>query len=523
MQVGDFIELSIHGMSHDGRAVGRHESGITVFVEGALTGQKVQVELLSLKKRLAEAVLISVLEHSEYEETRSICEHVSECGGCAWMGLKYERQLEEKELSVRNALTRIGKLTDFADQDCSQFLPIIGMGQEDYQGGAAPVAYRNKMEFAFSLDSDDCSMVGLKRKYSHDIVEVTNCKMQDARTMEVIRAVRQFIENRCLYFLRYLVVRSLRTKQLSVEIITFDFDRNPAVRKEMKEVIAELARTIMSVDGVQGCMHSIRKAKTDVAYGEQMVKTWGKTEMFEEIQLAQTGQKHRFSLGNRAFFQVNTRMAEKLYGLVYEFAQMALFGKVKQLLINPKHTKTAQNAHIWDMYAGVGSISRSVAKLAQGQYEYATSLLTDEQRNSILSQLKDDKHEVAKKSKAFVFGLESVTSAVELAKENTKDIPFAQFAADKVENLHKYLKQYALPDLIILDPPRAGLEPKVIETLSLAKIPYCIMVSCNPTTLARDLEALSKEYKVCAVQAVDLFPHTPHVETVVLLSCKTSI
>ena len=517
MEQGDIIEVVLHGMSHDGRAVGRLDSGITVFVQGGLIGQTVEAEVVSVKKRMIEAIFSDLIKKSPFE-VEPYCEHALECGGCPWMPLSYDKQLEEKTALVRNALVRIGHFKEFEDEWDYKLLPILSpmdlMHYHEETREKVLTGYRNKMEFAFGVETLNplfarasvTTRVGLKKRASHDIIDVTSCKLQKPISMGILEAVQAYCKHKEFAFLRYLVIRTPSTGRVTVELITWPLAQSKSHAEIESNCVLDLAKTVLAITGVDGFLHSVRADKADVAYGERIMREWGETELTENIKLNVFEKPRSFALGNKAFFQVNTAMTELLYSVIYAFAS---------------HVLREKNNKIWDIYCGVGSIALSLSSLAVSNKANVPAIGTlNKKVLDKVCDMKDDKKKQDKNPYPFLFGIENVSSAIALAKRNAGSCEFAVFETAQSKYLGQYFKKYGAPDLIVLDPPRAGLDDKTAEALLKNVVPYCILVSCNPTTLARDLEILSDKYKICAVQPVDLFPHTSHVETVVLLSQK---
>lgn len=504
MEKGDQIEVYLHDMSHDGRAVGRLENGMTVFIYGGIIGQTVRAEIISHKKRMAEADILDVLEKSPYEVTPA-CIHAYVCGGCPWMGIAYDKQTQLKEELVRNSLVRIGHLQDFEqnseNDDTSNFFDILSSLDRDPEN-KTPIEYRNKMEFAFALTDEGQSIIGLRKRYSHEIVEVTDCLLQKPIAMKILDAVRDYIHQYSLPFLRYLLIRIPSSGTVTVECITHPIK---AQKDDLfKRDIENLAACVLALDEVNGFTHSIRHARSDVAYGDYIVKTWGNGDLHETVNLWGHKKQYDFSLGSNAFFQVNTPMAEILYAVVYAFAKRVL---------------APTNNHIWDVYCGIGSIGICLADLCKHNDDSEKNSFLDEryQKLSVTPLAQSDKP-------PFLFGIENVSSAIRYAKQNFKNCfdgeLHSEFICDDATKLPKFLGTYGVPDLIVLDPPRAGLDTKTLQSLLKYKPSWCILVSCHPSALARDVSLLAEQYDLRAVQTVDLFPHSPHVESVALLQKK---
>lgn len=479
----EFVTVRLTGMSHDGRAVGRIDDnspwqGMAVFVESALIGQTVRAEITAQKKNFLAAKCVEIIEQSPFAAA-GICPHQQECGGCAWQNLAYEKQVQEKEAQIKNALKRLGKVQNFEPF----FYPLLSpLSTEN-----TTLFYRNKMEFAFALQKGKLCL-GLRRKNSNEVVEVTDCQLQDPHAMKILAVLRSQLQNFQHDFYRYAVLRFFQNTW-TVELITYSYSKQH--KKEEAQSIAVCYEALKN--DIAGLVHSERKAKTDVAYGEKIVQEFGRTALFEKLHAA--GQEIRFKLGNSAFFQVNSKMTEVLYQVIYDFASLVLPQK---------------NAHIWDFYCGIGSIGLSLANLCPENkknfsLEYVQNLSVNEPTYTY--------------KKPFLLGVEVVEKAIQLAEENAElnQCHFAKYICSAAKKLQTFFKQFSLPNLLILDPPRAGIEEEAVAAVLQYQPQFLILVSCNPTTLARDLAKLTPKYSIKAIQGVDLFPHTPHVETVVLL------
>lgn len=488
------VTVFLTGMSHDGRAAGKIDDmsslrhGQTVFVENAVAGQKVRAAVTADKKNFLEAVCTEVLEQSPHY-AEAICPHHAECGGCSWQHLQYDEQLRQKELFVKNALRRLGNIreSDFA-QHCLPVLSCKDLSDTGENPQDNTLRYRNKMEFAFAFCQGRLKL-GLRRKNSHDIAEVTECRLMPRQAMLIIEALRQVLRDFDLPFYRYAVVRHFQDTW-TLELITYPFsEKNKQAEKQSMERCSDAVRHLVS-----GLVHGIRKSKTDVAYAEHTANEYGNAQLMQRLCFA--GHDTLYKLGSRAFFQVNTAMAQLLYGVVQDFAKCVLPEK---------------NSHVWDFYCGVGSIGLSLAPFCehndkQPVFSRYSALVTE--YSGFLYK------------KPLLIGAEAVESAILLAEENARlnNCGFARFECCAGKDIGKFFKRFSLPHLLILDPPRAGIEAEALAAILRFLPPYLILVSCNASTLARDLGKLVSAYRILAVQPVDLFPHTPHVETVVLLS-----
>lgn len=502
----EYVLVQLTSMSHDGRAVGRIENlpglnlpnqdflyrnsqytGMVVFVENAIIGQTVKAELTEQKKNFLSAKCSEIIEQSHFF-CSGICPRQAECGGCAWQNIIYEKQAAEKENSIKNALQRLGKVQDFEKTFHELLSPLSHISLQTRQNKT--IGYRNKMEFAFALQNGKLTL-GLRRKNSHELVEVTDCQLQDSHAMKILASLRSVLQGFRYDFYRYAVLRCFQNIW-TAELITYPYSK----LHKKEEVQSITACYELLKEDISGLVHSERKAKNDVAYGEKIVEEYGNTILYEKLKIAD--REILFKLGNSAFFQVNSAMAEVLYQVIYDFASAVLPEK---------------NAHIWDFYCGIGSIGLSLVNLcAENNKNFSLTYV-----NELSIQTPGYSYK-----KPFLLGVEVVEKAIQLAEENAQlnHCAFAKFICSAGKNLRKFFKQYSLPNLLILDPPRSGIEEEAISAILQYQPQFLILVSCNPTTLARDLAKLTQKYSIKAIQGVDLFPHTPHVETVVLLELQ---
>jgi len=485
---GDTLELTLHGFSPDGRTVGRTDEGMTVFVQGGIAGQRVKVRLSAVKKRLGEAELLEVLAPAS-EERPAPCPHADSCGGCPWQGLPYPSQLVWKTRLVEDSLRRIGRL----DIPEGLIRPALSVGSAD---SPAEWHTRNKMEFAFVTGPDGRTRLGLRARASRSVVEVDQCRLQTPRTMAVLAALRELCERFDLHaapasehprgrkpqqkqkfsnsvrhneILRFAVIREPGDGGCLVELITLP---SPQEARTVRKIGEEL---MAGPHGVTGFVHSVRSSAASVAYGEETVFTLGDCRLTETLHLQ--GRDVTFQLGHNSFFQVNSRAAELLYNTAADLAAPLFEG-----------SNTAWGKQCWDIYCGVGGLALTLAPHFSK-----------------------------------VYGLEVSAPAIELAKANAQaageETDFF-FEAGDAATLERCFKRFGSPDLLVTDPPRAGMDERTVQAILKHKPPRIVLVSCNPTTLARDLALLAQAYDILAVQPVDLFPQTPHIETVVSLKRK---
>ncbi len=485
---GDILELSLLGFSSDGRTVGRTDDGLTIFVRGGIPEQRVRVRLSTVKKRLAEADLESVLQPAPCERTAP-CPHADTCGGCPWQKLPYAEQLVWKQRIVKDALRRIGRL----DLPEGMVQPVLCAGEN---GSPAEWGIRNKMEFAFAGDENGATRLGLRTRASRSVVEVRQCLLQTQRTMDVVEALRQLCARHDLHaaptqehprakrgqkqgktsslsvrqndILRFAVIREPQGGGCLVELITLP---SPQEARTIRRIGEEL---LAGPWGVSGFVHSVRSAAPSVAYGEETALALGECSLGETLHLE--GRDVTFRLGHASFFQVNSRAAELLY---------ATAAKLARPLFDSADERWGRTC--WDIYCGVGGLALTMAPHF------------DE-----------------------IYGLEVVDEAIQLARINAEAAGFARarFETGDAATLEKAFKRFGTPDLLVADPPRAGMDESTVRAILKHRPPRLILVSCDPATLARDLALLEPAYSIHAIQPVDLFPQTPHVENVVSLSLK---
>ena len=473
---GDEIRLEIDEAAFEGKSVGR-TNGFVVFVDGAVPGDVVKARIVKRKSNYAEARVLSI-ERAAPFRTQPRCKHFGVCGGCKWQHVDYVKQLQFKQQHVVDAFERIGGFSNL------NLLPIIGADEIYF--------YRNKMEYSFSdrqwLDRSTRSegesppklttsesgtpsselFLGLHVPQRYDkVLEIEECYLQSDESNRILNFVRSFARQRQLPpyssrndsgYLRFLVIRhSQRTGELMVNLVTFD-DR-PAV---MKEFAAELHSGIPVVTTV---VNTINSRKAQIAFGDVEKVYYGVGTIRERLG------KHTFTISARSFFQTNTAQSEKLYDVGKSFAGLT------------------GDEVVWDLYSGTGSIALFVSDAARE-----------------------------------VVGIEAVESAVRDAERNARDnnvMNCTFLLGDLKERLTAntmWMQSHPKPDVLIIDPPRSGMHPKVVDEILNVAPPRIVYVSCNPATQARDVKILcSEKYVLTKLQPVDLFPHTYHVENVAQL------
>lgn len=479
---GDEIQLEVTGAAFEGKSVARKE-GYVVFVEGAVPGDVVTARILKAKKNFAEAKVIHI-EKPSPSRTEPRCKHFGVCGGCKWQHVEYQAQLRFKQQHVIDAFERIGGFSGLT------ILPIIG--SEDVY------FYRNKMEYSFSeqqwsvlppeaknieekseiLNSEPEAhaplaqtfgvFLGLHVPQRYDkVLDIEECHLQSQASNQVLNFARSFARrnNLPVYssdnesgYLRFLVIRqSNRTRELMVNLVTYE-DRQEIMQRFTDELVA-------LVPGVTTVVNTINTKKAQIAFGDVTKVYLGEGVIHEQLGSL------TFTISPSSFFQTNTVQAERLYGVAKSFADLR------------------QTDVVFDLYSGTGSIALFISDAAKE-----------------------------------VVGIESVESAVRDAENNAalNNIPNCKFVLgdlkDRLTKDRAWMESHQKPDVMIIDPPRSGMHPAVVEEIIELAPERIVYVSCNPTTQARDVKMLCAEkYDLVKLQPVDMFPHTYHIENVAQL------
>lgn len=493
--IGQSVTCEIVGLTHEGEGVGRVD-GFTLFVRGALPGERVLAEVVSVGKSFGRARMAELLTASA-ERVAAPCPIYETCGGCQLQHLDYEAQLRWKRQHVVDSLVRIGKLqvageargerqgeqADRQSQDVSERKvrdEVVVKGQVDLVpsahsqppvtvhpviGMAEPWRYRNKAQVPIGVSVEAGLVGGFFEEGSHDIVDMDACLIQQEENEQTVLAVKEaartldisaYDRGKGRGLLRHVVVRHARTTgQRMVVLVT----NGREIPREM-----ELTALIRErVPGVVSIVQNVNAERTSAVFGEVTRTLWGDDVIYDEIAGI------RFAISARSFFQVNPEQTEKLYRKAVEYAGL-----------------TGEETVI-DAYCGIGTITLLLARHVRR-----------------------------------VYGVEIVPEAIEDARRNARmnDIGNAEFAVGRAEEvLPRWQRSGIDPDVIVVDPPRKGCDPALIATMLELRPARIVYVSCNPATLARDLRLLEDGgYRIVEVQPVDMFPHTVHVETVVLMS-----
>lgn len=458
-------QVLVENYAAEGKSLARH-NGKVIFIDGAVPGDIVDLRLGKSKKDWAEG---HPVKFHTYSTDRAVpfCQHFGVCGGCQWQMLPYQKQLQYKHQQVKDNLTRIGKI------QLPEFLPIVGAAEDKF--------YRNKLEFTFSTKeftpnkpaansdlviekAEPGRALGFHAKGFFDkVVQIEKCWLQTEPQNEIRNAVRDFAYQKGHSFydfrehrglLRNLQFRVCTTGEVMVNVVFGEDDE-----QSRTEILSFMEHNF---PGITTLLYTVNLKWNDSLYDQEPVVYRGKGYVEEMLE------SFRFKIGPKSFFQTNTRQGERLYQITRDFAEL----DGSQVL--------------YDLYCGTGSIGIFCSGGAQK-----------------------------------IIGVEAIEAAVQDAKENAllNGIDHAQFFPGDVTEVcnNDFFVAHGKPDVLITDPPRAGMHQKLVEKILEIEAPTVVYVSCNPATQARDLALLDAKYAVTKVQPVDMFPHTHHIENVVQL------
>lgn len=456
--------VAVTGYAAAGKAIAKID-GKVIFIEGAVPGDVVDVFISKNKKDWAEGRAKNIISYSP-ERVEPFCIHFGICGGCKWQMLPYEKQLEYKADEVRQQLQRIGKVK------IPDILPITGSEKT--------IHYRNKLEFTFSnkrfLHQEEISAEGVIPQENSlgyhvprifdKVLDIHECWLMDTVNNTIRNTIRQLALSRGYSFydikehtgwLRNIVLRYCTTGELMVNMIF--------AHEDEKERVWLLDKILELIPSITTLLYTINQKWNDSIYDLEPQVYSGKGYVEEKLE------DFRFMISAKSFFQTNTKQAEQLYNITRDFA--GLTGKEV----------------VYDLYCGTGSIGIYLSKLA-----------------------------------GKIIGVETIDDAVVDARKNAElnGISQAEFFTGDVIDIcnDAFFEQHGKPDVVITDPPRVGMHEKLVNKLLEIAAPKIVYVSCNVATQARDLALLDEKYSVEKVQPVDMFPHTHHIECVVLLKLK---
>ena len=463
-QLPIFYEVTITDVAAEGKAIAKVDD-MVIFTQYAVPGDVVDLQIFKKKKNYMEGRVIKFHSYSE-KRCSAQCEHYGTCGGCKWQILPYDEQIRYKQKQVVDNLTRLGHI------ELPEITPILGSEKTYF--------YRNKLEYTFSnrkwLTMEDMQKehrpeelngVGFHIPGMFDkVLDINKCWLQDNISNQIRNEIRTYaLEHNLTFFdlrnqegfLRTLMIRTTSTGELMIVVVFFHEDE-PA-RVALLQHLADRFPQITSL------LYVINSKCNDTITDQEIHCFKGAEAIYEEMEGL------RFKIGPKSFYQTNSEQAYELYKVARNFAELT------------------GDELVYDLYTGTGTIANFVSRKARQ-----------------------------------VIGIEYVPEAIEDAKVNSSinGIDNTLFFAGDMKDIltDKFIEEYGRPDVIITDPPRAGMHEDVINVILNAAPRRIVYVSCNPATQARDLQLLDVKYKVTAVQPVDMFPHTHHVENVVRLELK---
>lgn len=456
--------VKIEAVAAEGKSLA-HVDGTVVFVEFAVPGDIVNVKVTKKKKNYMEGFILEIVKPSE-DRLQPFCEHFGICGGCRWQPLPYDMQLKAKQQQVWDQLVRIGHL------EIPDISPILPSDKTKY--------YRNKLEFTFSNkrwiynNEDPDSLTDEERlglgfhvgKFFDKVLDIKHCSLQPEPSNEIRLFIREYAVTHNLEFynirentgfLRNIIVRNNQVGDVMLTVC-FAYDDQDKIVPMLDAIAAEFPQ-------IKSLHYVINEKLNDSISDLECILYKGDDAIWE------TMGKLKFKIGPKSFYQTNSEQAYKLYSVAKEFA--ALTG----------------NEVVYDLYTGTGTIAQFISDKASK-----------------------------------VIGIEYVKEAIEDARINAEANGISNctfFDGDMKDILTAdFIKEHGKPEVMIIDPPRAGMHPDVVKVIMEAAPERIVYVSCNPASQARDLAMMSPMYEITAVQPVDMFPHTMHVENVCALKLK---
>lgn len=453
-------KLQVFDIAEEGKGVARHDD-LVVFIEKAIPGDIVDAAVYKKKKKFAEAKIETLIQKSE-ERVEPFCSHFGTCGGCKWQHMDYQAQLKYKQKAVVDALQRLGGV------EVAHAEQILGSKETEY--------YRNKLEYTFSnkrwLTNEDIASganyemnaLGFHVPLRFDkILDIEHCYLQADPSNQLRNSIRAFALAHSISFydlrahegaLRNLIIRTSSTGEIMV-IVVFAYPEEGQVALLMDYIATQFPQ-------INSLLYIINQKKNDTIFDQEVLTYKGNPFIYEEME----GLK--FRVGPKSFYQTNSLQAYELYKITRDFAGLT------------------GSELVYDLYTGTGTIANFVARQAREVVgvEYVPSAIEDAKVNSAINNISNTK---------FYAG-------------DMKDVLNAEFIAE-----------HGKPDVVITDPPRAGMHADVVARLMEMEADKIVYVSCNASTQARDLAILKDKYEVARIKPVDMFPHTQHVENVVLL------
>ncbi|WP_308600121.1 23S rRNA (uracil(1939)-C(5))-methyltransferase RlmD [uncultured Dysgonomonas sp.] len=456
--------VEIVDVAAEGKAIAKVDD-LVVFIPYVVPGDVIDLQITRKKNKYAEGKPVRFISYSP-NRTEAFCEHFGICGGCKWQVLPYAEQLKYKQKQVEDNLTRIGKI------ELPDIHHILGSEKTQF--------YRNKLEFTFSnkkwltleqINSgesfDNMNALGFHIPGMFDkVLDIDKCWLQDDISNQIRNFIRQYCYDKNYTFfdlrnrgglMRNLIVRTSTTGELMVIVVFYDDEK-----EQQEDLLTAVATEFPQITSL---LYIVNQKANDTITDQDVLVWKGNDCIYEEME----GLK--FKIGPKSFYQTNSEQAYNLYKIARDFANLS------------------GDELVYDLYTGTGTIANFVASKAKKVVgiEYVEDAILDARVNSQINKI-----------------------------DNT-----LFYAGDMKDILTQdFINEHGRPDVIITDPPRAGMHDDVIKTILFAEPDRIVYVSCNPATQARDLSLLDEKYKVERVQPVDMFPHTHHVENVVLLAKK---
>ena len=458
MEKNQEFTVSIEDMSEDGAGIGKLD-GYIWFIKDAVIGDVVRARAMKMKKNYGFARLMEILTPSE-ARVEPKCPVARQCGGCQLQSMDYQAQLRFKERKVYNDLRRIGGLKDLRLEDME---PIMGMEE--------PWRYRNKAQFPFGTDKDGRIITGFYAGRTHAIIEQEDCLLGIEENKAILEIIKNFMEefrrdglepyDEAAHkgLVRHALIRKgFATGELMVCLV---------VNGKKLPHSEELVKRLRKVPGMSSISYNINMEKTNVILGSELVNLYGPGYITDRIGNVS------YQISPLSFYQVNPVQTQKLYQTALEFAGLT------------------GGETVWDLYCGIGTISLFLAQKA-----------------------------------GMVYGVEIVPQAIEDARQNAalNGLENVEFFVGKAEEVlpEQYEKNHICADVIVVDPPRKGCDEHCLETIIKMAPPKVVYVSCDPATLARDVKYLGEHgYELKRVRCCDMFGHSVHIETCVLLQRRT--
>jgi 23S rRNA (uracil1939-C5)-methyltransferase len=448
------IQVMIEKMAFGGKGVTRIDDYV-IFINNTIPGDEVQARITKRKPNYAQAKLLRIIKPSHFR-IEAPCIYFDWCGGCTWQNLAYREQLRYKHEHVRENLAHIANIDEVKVYKTIAAKRIWG--------------YRNKMEFSFSdrrwllpselgnFDIDRSFALGMHIPGSFDrVLDIDKCLLQSDMANEVLRIVDGYAQEKGLkpYGIKshtgFLRFLVIRESAYNNEIMV-----NVVTAQKKPHLLRPLAEILMKkIPQVSSVINNINSRKAQIAFGEEELVLQGKSHILEKIG------EFKVQISANSFFQTNTFQAEQLYKLILVYAQL-----------------TGEEI-VWDLYSGAGTISLHLARRAK-----------------------------------FVYGFEIVSSAVDDAYQNIRESRQNNIKFISGDLLFNIGNINSSPHVIVTDPPRSGMHPKVCEAINQSGAKRVVYVSCNPTTMARDVKLMENNYKLIKVQPLDMFPHTYHIESI---------